>query len=245
MTYSIILVDPAWEYNDRKAIRKDGGAARFGIGASGRYHTESIDAMATIPVSDLAADNAQLYMWATWPFLSDALWLMGRWGFEYKTCAFVWAKVNRGRWKYSSRKLMHQLGAIGIEQFLKWLFFYGVGNYTASNTEFVLLGARGQFMKPVKKAPQVIVHPGWNGEHHSRKPDEAHRRIERMYPNRTYAELFARRQYPGWLCLGDELDGMDLRKSIPMQLDGASCTYLKSKPALDVAVSMIQLELVL
>ena len=213
--HTMVLADPAWQYNDRKAVRKDGGVARYGVGASGRYHTESIEDMATIPVSDLASSRAHLYMWATWPFLKDALWLMNEWGFEYKTCAFVWIKTNRGRWKEGRGNLIRKLFAMGIEKFLDWMAFYGVGFYTASNTEFVLLGTRGQPHKPVKKASQVIFCPGWNSEDHSRKPDEVHRRIERMHPDATYAELFARRQYPGWLCLGDELDGMDLRDSIP------------------------------
>lgn len=216
----IVLADPAWEYNDRKAIRKDGGKVRFGIGASGRYDTEPTEQMATIPVSDLAKDDAQLYMWATWPFLPDALWLMGEWGFEYKTCSFVWIKTNAGRWKMARGHLIRKLYAIGLEKFLDWLFFYGVGHYTASNSEYVLLGARGAYLEPIKKESQVIVHPGWRGENHSRKPDEVQRRIEKMYPGLAYAELFARRQYGDWLCLGNELDGMDLRDSIPGYLKG-------------------------
>jgi N6-adenosine-specific RNA methylase IME4 len=235
--YSILLADPPWQYNDRKAVRKDGDVARFGIGASGRYHTEPTDQIANIPASDLALPDAQLYMWATWPFLPGALWLMEQWGFEYKTCAFVWVKANKGRWKASGEQLTCQMEDVGIEQFLEWMFFYGVGNYTASNTEFVLLGARGQFMKPVKKASQVIVCPGWNGGEHSRKPEEVHRRVEKMYPDESYAELFARRERPGWLCLGDELDGMDLRESIPLQLGEA---YDAPK---DVATPAVQLRL--
>ena len=34
-------------------------------------------------------------MWATFPQIADALRVMEAWGFEYKTCAFVWIKKNR------------------------------------------------------------------------------------------------------------------------------------------------------
>lgn len=30
------------------------------------------------------------------------------------------------------------------------------------------------------------------------------------------AELFARNEYPGWVCVGNEIDGMDIRDSLRM-----------------------------
>ena len=48
---------------------------------------------------------------------------------------------------------------------------------------------------------------------HSQKPDAIHDRIEALLDG-PYLELFARRERPGWTCLGNELDGLDIRESL-------------------------------
>jgi len=40
---------------------------------------------------------------------------------------------------------------------------------------------------------------------HSKKPDEQYGKIERLYPNKRYLELFARRKRGGWDAWGDEV----------------------------------------
>ena len=35
-----------------------------------------------------------------------------------------------------------------------------------------------------------------------------------MFPTQTKLELFARRHRPGWTCLGNELDGLDIRDAL-------------------------------
>lgn len=51
-------------------------------------------------------------------------------------------------------------------------------------------------------------------EYHSKKPDEVRRRIKQLMGDVPRAELFARQQYDGWVCLGDEIDGLDIREAI-------------------------------
>jgi len=48
---------------------------------------------------------------------------------------------------------------------------------------------------------------------HSRKPAEIQNRIERLCSG-PFLELFARRQRPGWTCLGNEIDGRDIRDAL-------------------------------
>lgn len=55
---------------------------------------------------------------------------------------------------------------------------------------------------------------------HSRKPDDVHERINEMYPNARKIELFARREYPGWACLGNEIDGLDIRDALALAATG-------------------------
>ena len=51
---------------------------------------------------------------------------------------------------------------------------------------------------------------------HSRKPDIVRERIVELVGDLPRAELFARQTYPGWVCVGDEIDGRDIRDSLRM-----------------------------
>ena len=51
-------------------------------------------------------------------------------------------------------------------------------------------------------------------ERHSKKPDEVRRRIGLLMGEVPRVELFARQKYDGWTCLGDEIDGLDIREAI-------------------------------
>lgn len=54
---------------------------------------------------------------------------------------------------------------------------------------------------------------------HSRKPEDVQDRIEQLFDG-PYVELFARRQRSGWLCLGNEIDGLDIRDSLQVSRQG-------------------------
>ncbi len=49
---------------------------------------------------------------------------------------------------------------------------------------------------------------------HSRKPDEIRDRIVELCGDVPRIELFARKQYEGWDCIGDEIDGRDIREAL-------------------------------
>ena len=84
--YQIIYADPPWSY-DGKALNR-GGAERH-------YRTMRLEDIAALPVREIAADDSLLFMWGAWPKLFEAKEVMDGWGFEFKTCAFVWVKTNR------------------------------------------------------------------------------------------------------------------------------------------------------
>ena len=71
-----------------------------------------------------------------------------------------------------------------------------------------LLATRGRPKRLARDIPQLIVAPR---REHSRKPDEARTRIERLVCG-LYVELFARERAPGWDAFGDELDFFDTPK---------------------------------
>jgi hypothetical protein len=69
---------------------------------------------------------------------------------------------------------------------------------------------------------------------HSRKPDDLHTMLERMYPGGPFLELFARRAVPGWTCVGMECeDGVraDLRDWRPPLCDAVQTREMQLFPA--------------
>lgn len=55
----------------------------------------SVEDICNLPVKDLASDNCVLFMWMTFPTLIEGIKVIEKWGFKYKTVAFVWIKQNK------------------------------------------------------------------------------------------------------------------------------------------------------
>ena len=101
--YRVIYADPPWKYNDNLAYKPEGHLA----GAAGaHYPTMTISELKALPVMDMCADDAVLFLWATCPLLEDALDLARAWGFRYKA-QFVWDKVKHNMGHYNS--VRHEL----------------------------------------------------------------------------------------------------------------------------------------
>lgn len=71
--FPVVLTDPPWEYRVWSAK----GAGRT---ASAHYDVAAVDKIAAIPLPDILAKNAIVFMWATWPNLLEAIALGGRLG---------------------------------------------------------------------------------------------------------------------------------------------------------------------
>jgi len=108
MKYTAILADPPWRfknYNDETATRWVGK----------HYPLLKLQDIANLPVYKITNKNAVLFLWATFPTLPNALYVLGKWGFTYKTVAFVWIKLNQngsifkgmGYWTRSNRKFAY------------------------------------------------------------------------------------------------------------------------------------------
>ena len=94
--YNIIYADPPWRYR-RKGVQ---GAAEK------HYPTMSVDELCCLPISELFERDSVLFLWATFPQLREALQVIKAWGFEYKSVAFVWLKLNKSGkgWFLDARK---------------------------------------------------------------------------------------------------------------------------------------------
>lgn len=148
--------------------------------AQAHYPTMSLEDIKRLPVSKIAAEDAALFLWVTFPMLREAWEVMDAWGFSFKTVAFVWIKQNPR--------------SDGL--------FWGMGYWTRANAEICLLATRGQPRRQAKNVHQVILS---HVEEHSKKPEEARRRIEALMGDVPRIELFARRYSPGWDVWGNEV----------------------------------------
>lgn len=111
--------------------------------------------------------------------LPEALQVIEAWGFQYKTIAFNWIKQNKS-------------GA-GL--------FWGLGNWTRSNSEICLLAVRGKPKRVSAAVHSVILSPI---QQHSRKPEETRDRTVKLMGDIPRIELFARQATPGWDIWGNE-----------------------------------------
>jgi N6-adenosine-specific RNA methylase IME4 len=93
--YSTLVVDPPWHYD-----RAGGYSWRKGrpSGESRQmlaYETMSVEEIAALPLGDVAAPDAHLYLWTTQRYLYEAPRIAKAWGFDpIKT--LIWCKAPTG-----------------------------------------------------------------------------------------------------------------------------------------------------
>jgi N6-adenosine-specific RNA methylase IME4 len=171
--YGIVYADPPWQYK----VYSDKGKGRS---AENHYPTMTIEDISALPISEIVADDAVLFLWITFPMLLEGFRVIEAWGFRYKTVAFVWIKLNRK----------------------KPSLFWGLGFWTRANAEICLLATKGKPKRISAKVHQVIMSPV---EEHSKKPDESRKRIEALLGDISRIELFARGKTDGWDVWGNEV----------------------------------------
>jgi len=174
----VILADPPWSYYGDQA--KWGAAAKF-------YRTMSDQDLLDFPlVSEALKPNGILFCWATSPRLDFALECIRNWGLVYRGIAFVWVKTKKDG---------TPIGAQGVRP-----------SITKPLCEFVVAASRVAKGRPLPLRDEGVIQTVFAPKRqHSQKPDQVQDAIDRMYPEATKLELFARQRRPGWLSWGDEL----------------------------------------
>lgn len=181
MRYRTILADPPWPVAGDARIRP------WVIGAGGRrkrgtvwpYPLMTMSEIHDLPVSDLADDDAHLYLWTTTKLNAKGLGIatIEAWGFEW-VGEIVWKKNN-----------------------------FGMGAFPRPQHEILIVARRGRLpfarrdVGSVQSWAQDYTANG--GKRHSVKPEGAQDLIESASPG-PYLELFARRQRLGWESWGNE-----------------------------------------
>lgn len=179
MIHKIIYADPPWSYKDK--------ASSGNRGASHKYDVMTIDDIKAMPITNLAASDCALFMWATFPLYQEALDTIKAWGFTYKTVAFIWVKTNR---------------KAGTD-------FMGMGNWTRANAEACLIATRGSIKRQSASVRQIIDAPEPEVIRapmvgHSVKPPEIRDRIVELCGDLPRCELFARDKADYWDAWGNQ-----------------------------------------
>ena len=184
-----VAADPAWRF-------KSNSAANPGRNAMRHYDCLSLDEIASLPLREVVAKDALLWLWVTGPFLArgEHVAVMRAWEFEPTAIGFTWVKLNR-----NAPELFIQRRDL----------FMGPGLTTRKNCEFVILGRRGRPERLATDVHEVILS---RVREPSRKPAEAYSRIERYCPG-PRLELFARESRENWTTWGDESAKFDQSES--------------------------------
>ncbi len=134
----------------------------------------SVEDISALPVAELAAENANLFLWVPAGFnrVGVGVDVAKAWGFE-TVGEFVWAKKN-----------------------------YGLGAFPRPQHEILLVCRRGRLGFSRRDVGSVLVAtqeraPNNGGKVHSAKPAAMYDLIESASPG-PYLELFARQPRLGW-----------------------------------------------
>ncbi len=172
-SFATILADPPWRFANRTGkVAPEHRRLR-------RYATMRLEDIAALPVNEVVAARAHLYLWVPNALLPEGQRVMQAWGFQYKS-NLVWHKVRKDG------------GPDGR----------GIGFYFRNVTELVLFGVRGKNVRtraPGRRQVNFLA---------TRKREnlpELYPIIEACSPG-PFLELFARGTRPGWCGWGFEAD---------------------------------------
>ena len=127
-TYPVIYADPPWRYENPPM-----GDSNRSI--ENHYPTMTLEEICALPVSEMAAPDAMLYLWATAPKLEECFAVIKAWGFEYRT-HIVWDKEK-----------------------------IGMGYHARSQHELLLICKRGQIPPPAAGTQPSSVYRESRGPH--------------------------------------------------------------------------------
>ncbi len=113
-----IIIDPPWD------VQQKGN-----FGAIKHYDLMTLEQIKAMPVGDLCAENACVWLWATAATLPHAYEILKGWGLTPRA-PFVWVK-NR----------------------------MGLGQYVRNFCEFCVIGTRGKALPAIKNQPNVGLFP--------------------------------------------------------------------------------------
>ncbi|WP_224095814.1 MT-A70 family methyltransferase [Nostoc sp. MS1] len=177
--YQCIVIDPPWFYR----LRSNDKTHRNRI----PYKPMRTEEILALPIPELCdAGGCVLWLWFTNNHMIEASQCLQTWGFNLKTI-LTWQKITK-------------LGTPHI----------GTGHWLRNCTEHCALAVRGDVRAFAGRSltnQSTILHAP--RREHSRKPPEFFELVEKLCPEMTKLEMFARESRDDWDCWGDQADMFD------------------------------------
>ena len=139
--YSVILADPPWDVQQKGAY-----------GAERHYSLMSLERIKELPVEDLAAADAHLWLWVTNATLRDGYDVMDSWGFTPRS-PLTWIKPR-----------------------------FTLGVYLRNATEHLILGTKGKAPVKFKSQPTWMFAPLQDHSHKPEEQYAVIERVSREGP---------------------------------------------------------------
>lgn len=147
--HKTLIVDPPWP---------TGQSGKYGAGS--KYPLMTLDAIAAMPIGDLADDNAHLYLWCYPATRHVAEDIMRGWGFRFVD-EFVWGKDQMGLGQYFRHA--HETLLLGVKGKLPVRF--------KGQRSFAMLARQSHSHKPEEVHQMVMrMSPGPYLELFARRP---------------------------------------------------------------------------
>lgn len=229
MKFNLICSDPAWSLSDPLSM------SEVKRSADSQYSTMTIDDIKALRVPELVADDAMLALWVPSSLLQEGLDVMKAWGFRH-TQTHIWNKIKKEPFKDlfhdikkvikstdDKTEILNKTEDLFNNFDFNSILSFGMGRLFRQTHEIVLIGVKGKIYNHLKNKSQRSVHFAPNYKH-SQKPESLQESLELMFPefNGKMLEMFARRDRPGWVCLGNECPstfGLDIRDCISKLID--------------------------
>jgi len=183
--FTTICADPPWPYNTSKTGKfampkplEDIG--QVGVESMG-FPIMELEEIQNLPIKQVIAKNAHLYLWTTNSFMEQAYAVARAWGFK-PTTIITWVKVKKDDPTTPSMK---------------------TGYWFRGATEHCLFATRGSLPKPPIAIPTAFMHS--RIAQHSAKPESFYTDIVETVSPGPYLELFSRTRREGWNVWGNQL----------------------------------------
>lgn len=174
--YDIVLADPPWQ-------QRKGGKQKVRLNSSGvdlDYKTLELKDISDIMTKafEISSENSILFLWTIEKYLFKAEDMAKNIGWKLHA-RMIWNKLN-GKAPAFTIRFGHE-----------YLLYMWKGKFT-----HVSRSERGKILSVFEE----------RAVRHSQKPSVSYDIVERLYPNLSKLEMFARSERKGWDCWGDELD---------------------------------------
>jgi len=220
-TFDILYIDPPWKFQSNSK-------SKMGRNAMKEYNTEPISWVKNLPIGDYANKNSMILIWIIDPHVDKLKEVLDSWGFRYKGKFFTWLKLNKNYQKAFRKMMINNLKQNNLwdqihdinspekfyrllsqnmpdEQYILEMLYsmstMGLGFLTRKNSESLYYATKGRGVgipQNIKKNIRELIFAPRPDNKHSAKPHDVYERVERMYPDKTKIEFFARNHRYGW-----------------------------------------------